>query len=68
MVTERELADQIEAIVDRETMENTLNALLQVCISKELHVEEDWQDKPLARRWKKLAIALDKLVDQAKGL
>ena len=51
----------LEQIVDRVGLTEVLAILSEICSAKASHVEENWQDKVLAKRWEKA----HKIVEQA---
>jgi hypothetical protein len=55
------LADQLEAIVDKTSLSEVLEALAQVCCEKSNHLESNWQDKATAKEWLKVYDKLDSL-------
>lgn len=46
-----DLANKLETIIDRASVEAVLLALAEVCEAKSGHVAENWQDEALSRRW-----------------
>jgi len=60
--------DHLEALVDSCSIGSVLIVLTEICIAKGEHVESNWQDKPLARRWNKLGDAIDAVASKADGL
>ena len=38
-----------------------MSALAEICYEKEAHVQEYWQDRSLAARWRKLGAKLEKM-------
>lgn len=42
-------------------LKGVINALSQVCHEKAQHIEENWQDKRLAKTWETAARKLDRL-------
>jgi hypothetical protein len=53
--------DELEAILDKRGIEGIVSALAEICYLKEAHVQENWQDRPLASRWRKLDSRLERL-------
>jgi hypothetical protein len=58
----KKLEEELEILIDRNGISSVLEALAQVCFDKWQHVEVNWQDHGLARRWHKLAVKIDRLV------
>ncbi len=50
----------LEAIIDRTSLARTLEALAHICAQKSRHIEENWQNQPLARRWERAGNMIDK--------
>lgn len=51
----------LERLVDHHTMSGVLGMLSEIASLKEQHVSETYQDKDLAKAWRKLELQLDKL-------
>ena len=49
-VTQTE-SEQLEQIIDRRGLQAVVQELSTICGAKADHIEHNWQDKPLARRW-----------------
>ena len=45
--------DTLEALIDKYTLEETLNNLGLICLEKSEHIMENWQDPQLAKVWGK---------------
>jgi len=45
----------LEGIVDAFGLQNVLNGLACICFGKADHIESNWQDHRLAKRWEKAA-------------
>lgn len=41
----------LEALVDSISLYEVLSMLEAICVSKAAHIEESWQDRPLAKLW-----------------
>lgn len=41
----------MEGLVDKFGLSAVLSALQTVCLKKEAHISENWQDRALARKW-----------------
>ena len=50
----------LEAIVDRADLRAVVDGLCGICVAKVQHIETNWQDHGLARRWAKEASKLAK--------
>jgi len=57
------LRDAIEALVDKSSVGDVLDALSDVCMDKSYHIRELWQGESLARSWARDA----KRIDQCAG-
>lgn len=55
-----EAAECLEQLVDKRGVAGVLEVLREVCYAKAQHIEENWQDKPLATDWSKAAKIVDK--------
>jgi hypothetical protein len=51
--------DELEALIDKYGLRNIAISLTIVCNSKSQHIEENWQDRGLARQWRNAAKAFD---------
>jgi len=51
----------LEMMLDKHTLEIMLDRLSELCFAKAQHIEENWQDKALAKAWSKAGIAIGKL-------
>jgi len=58
----------LERILDKAGLQAVLEVLSEICGAKAEHVESNWQDKALARRWAMLEGAIGCLVPNAQGL
>lgn len=60
-----ELKNQLETLIDSNSLSIVIEALSLVCYEKESHINENWQDKQTANTWKhagnKLAAIADKI-------
>lgn len=54
----------LETMIDRHDLQSVIDALMHICIGKELHIKETWQDKALAREWRKATDVLAKVSDK----
>jgi len=56
--------DELETLFDKLGVEGVVSALAEICYEKEAHVQEYWQDRTLAARWRRLGARLEKLAPQ----
>lgn len=57
----QELSIHLEEAIDKWGLAATLGIMVDIAEGKARHVEENWQDKGLARLWRRVAQRLDKL-------
>lgn len=60
-MTRNETINLLEKILDQLTLSGLLTILSEICSLKEQHVEGNWQDHELGKKWRKAELALDKL-------
>ena len=48
----------LEKIIDRRGLQQTLNAIAEICGEKAEHIQSNWQDAPLASCWDRAGRAL----------
>jgi hypothetical protein len=48
----------LEAMVDKFGLATVLNGLSCICSAKADHIEENWQDKRLAKAWERACVHL----------
>ena len=60
--------ETLELLIDRRGIASVLMALSEICGAKGDHIESNWQDAGLARRWNTLAGAVGVIVPKAEGL
>ena len=53
----------LEAIIDKNSLHEVLNALADICAQKADHIQSSYQDKPLAKTWMKASKKLTELED-----
>jgi hypothetical protein len=56
--------DELEILLDKLGVEGIMSALAEICYEKEAHVQEYWQDRSLAARWRKLGAKLEKMAPE----
>jgi hypothetical protein len=54
-----ELVNELEALVDANSISEVLMALALVCFEKAEHVATNWQDKKLAKQWERAGAAIN---------
>jgi hypothetical protein len=59
------IVEQLEDMVDAHNARHVIEALAEVCGSKADHIEENWQDKGLAKLWAHLAERLENAAEFA---
>jgi len=59
-VNRSELA-KVEDLIDRHGVDGLIDAIIDICYEKEMHVRENWQDHRLANSWQKVASILEKV-------
>ncbi len=62
MATEVEIA--VEALMDKHGAEKVLEAVAEVLNLKASHIEDNWQDRPMANRFSNAATMCFKAVDK----
>ena len=58
----------LENIVDIHGIDSVLMALSEICGAKAEHIECNWQDRSLAKRWAIVEGAIGVIVPKASGL
>ena len=53
-------ADVLENIIDRNTLDDVISALIEICRGKADHLESNWQDANAAKAWSDDAKTLEK--------
>lgn len=56
------IQDQLEAWIDRASVQDVLNCLSAVCLAKSDHIESNWQDKASAKQWEEAYHVIDRAV------
>ena len=64
----RELAAELEALIDRSSLSDVLEALEGICDEKAEHVSTNWQDRDLSNAWGKAARAVGRVNGAIDGL
>lgn len=60
-MTQQQLQDALEPLLDQSDMSSLLLALGRVCNEKAEHIRINWQDKLTSAVWDRMATKLDKL-------
>lgn len=60
-MTDAELSDALEQLVDRASLARVIDALGTVALVKAAFIEENWADRGLARDWESAARKLEAL-------
>lgn len=63
--TVQERQDELERIIDRDSLAWTLEALAAICDEKADHIRASYQDEGLAKRWHMAALQLSNRADSA---
>lgn len=58
-MTEMPTEQQIEAYIDRHSVQHLLVLIGNLCAEKAAHIEANWQDAPLAKRWRQAGSVVD---------
>jgi hypothetical protein len=56
----KELEYQLEDTIDKNTLEDVMHALVNICYGKAEHLRENWQDNQSAKQWELAAKRIDK--------
>ena len=59
---------ELEKLVDKVGLQSVLMGLSEICGLKDEHIQADWQDYGLARRWAYMCGAIGVLVPNAHNL
>jgi hypothetical protein len=51
--------DELERMIDRSSLAQVLEDIAEISYLKAAHIEENWQDMPLARKWERAGKAVD---------
>jgi hypothetical protein len=54
-----DLQYQLEELIDKSNLVDVVEQLAQICRLKADHIESNWQDSALAKRWIKAANAIE---------
>lgn len=67
-MTERDLQDAIESLIDQTTLFAVIDAAACVASAKSEHIETNWQDKTTAGVWMNAAIVLAEASVKVEGI
>ena len=59
--------EELEALVDRFSLANVLEALVTICHEKADHVQDNWQDVALARDWDNDGRKIDRIISTIRN-
>ena len=59
----RDDKDDLEQILDRTGVKGLFEALAEIASEKEDHIQTNWQDSAIAKRWSKLVAKFEKLAE-----
>lgn len=63
-LTRNEIKDALERTVDHIQLSGILNLLAEIARDKAQHIEETWQDGPLASKWASASDKLERMAGQ----
>jgi hypothetical protein len=46
----------LESLIDKSSLRAVIEALSNIAVQKAAHVEETWQDRPLANQWRRAGV------------
>lgn len=58
-MSQAEMRERVEELVDEGTLDEVLAALSDVCHEKAEHIRSAWQDRTTARAWEAASVTLD---------
>lgn len=64
-MTQQELIDAIEPLMDKSSIADVLLAMARVCNEKAEHLRVNWQDEGAAKAWDRGARAIDRFSTHA---
>lgn len=65
--TATDLVEELEKIVDRNSLFDVLTALEFMCYEKEAHISEVWQDRTTAKTWKQDGEQIYSILEKIKN-
>lgn len=63
-----EQTEQVEKLIDTLGLHNLLGTISVVCAEKAEHIETNWQDHALAKKWNAASTKIGKLYDWARKI
>ena len=57
----QEILDRLEEIIDKTSLQYLLEMVSEVCNDKAIHINDNWQDGPLANCWEVARDLIDDL-------
>lgn len=57
-----EYTEQLENIIDKQGLPNTLQDIADICRMKSDHIFANWQEKPLSDDWNEAADQIEALI------
>lgn len=57
--------DQLEAVIDKHSLEAVLNALTDICGAKAEHIRSNYQDSVTARPWEAMGGRLNREAEES---
>lgn len=64
MSRENEPAYQIEAMIDKYSLAKVCEMVAGICGAKASHIEENWQDRGLAKQWQNASNSMQRQANQ----
>lgn len=58
----------LEALIDSHSLTLVLDHIGEICLEKEAHVLNNWQDKPFATEWRKAATRMRRALRSFEGM
>ncbi len=63
-----EFQDKVEALIDRSTLYDVLEAIATVCHAKSDHIGSNWQDDATAKVWETAANQVNALIARSRAI
>lgn len=60
-MTQNEIKTELEYLIDNSSLTGVLSLLAEIAHEKASHIQENWQDCPLAKTWTKDAQTIEKI-------
>jgi hypothetical protein len=61
-MTNEQLKQQLESLIDRNSLATVLQAMSEICYEKEEHIEANWQDKNLSKIWASAGTRIERVL------